>query len=73
MRRIAYDPSTDTLFVQLCDVVLDGGSDAGDDLVMHIGIDGAPGAYEIDHASTHPEHLAFVLSELRALQPALAA
>lgn len=73
MTAIRYDVSSDTMFVQLRDVALDGGEDVGVDLVVHIGVDGAPGAYEIDHASTHPEHLAFVLGELRALEQPLAA
>ena len=62
---IRYDADTDTMLVIVRQVPLDGGEDAGADLVVHYGVDGVPAAYEIDHASEHPEHLAFVLAQLR--------
>jgi hypothetical protein len=44
-----------------------GGEDAGPDLVIHYAPDGAPWMWEIEHASTHPEHIAAALAELRRL------
>jgi hypothetical protein len=44
-----------------------GGEDAGPDLVIHYAPDGAPWMWEIENASTHPEHIAAALAELRRL------
>jgi hypothetical protein len=41
------------------------GRDAGADLVIHYAPDGAPWLWEIEHASSHPEHIATALVELR--------
>ncbi len=49
------------------------GRDAGVDLVIHYAPDGAPWLWEIEHASTHPEHIARALAELRRLGGPLAA
>jgi hypothetical protein len=44
-----------------------GGEDAGPDLVIHYAPDGTPWMWEIENASTHPEHIAAALAELRRL------
>ena len=71
------EPSTDTLRVELRPwpdpapehrPELVGGRDAGVDLVIHYGPDGLPYAWEIEHASRHPEHIAAALDALRAAQ-----
>jgi hypothetical protein len=41
------------------------GRDAGADLVIHYAPDGRPWLWEIEHASTHPEHIVAALAELR--------
>jgi hypothetical protein len=41
------------------------GCDAGIDLVIHYAPDGRPWLWEIEHASSHPEHIAAALAELR--------
>jgi hypothetical protein len=41
------------------------GHDAGADLVIHYAPDGRPWLWEIEHASSHPEHIAAALAELR--------
>ena len=38
-----------------------GGQDAGQDLVIHCAADGQPWLWEIEHASTHPDHIAAAL------------
>lgn len=74
---ILYEPSTDTLLVELRPwpapapehrPELAGGRDAGEDLVIHDAPDGQPYAWEIEHASRHPEHIAAALAALRAAQ-----
>ncbi len=74
---VLYEPSTDTLRVELRPwpepapdhhPELVGGRDAGVDLVIHYGPDGLPCAWEIEHASKHPEHIAAALAALRAAQ-----
>ena len=69
---VAYDAETDTLLVTLRpwpgtegDIGRVGGTDAGDDLVIHYAPDGEPWAWEIEHASTHPELLAEALAAVR--------
>jgi hypothetical protein len=42
-----------------------GGQDAGEDLVIHHAADGQPWLWEIEHASTHPEHIAAALDRIR--------
>lgn len=70
---VRYYPDTDTLYVEIrpwpegdmrAEAV--GGEDAGEDLVIHYGPDDRPYAYEIEHASRHPEHIAAALAALRA-------
>ena len=73
---IRYFPETDTMAIELRpwpeapenDQAKVGGEDAGEDLVIHY----APDREPIEHASTHPEHIAAVLSEIRgrAARPA---
>jgi hypothetical protein len=41
------------------------GHDAGADLVIHYAPDGGPWLWEIEHASSHPEHIIAALAELR--------
>jgi uncharacterized protein YuzE len=40
----------------------------GEDLVIHYAPDGEPYAWEIEHASKHPEHIAAALEALRQAQ-----
>ncbi len=47
-----------------------GGEDAGEDLVIHYAADGEPWLWEIEHASTHPEHIAAALTQIRKLAEA---
>jgi uncharacterized protein YuzE len=72
---VRYYPDTDTLYVEIRpwphpaggqDTSAVGGEDAGEDLVIHYGPDDRPYAYEIEHASRHPEHIAAALAALRA-------
>jgi uncharacterized protein YuzE len=74
---ILYEPSTDTMRIELRrwpgagagdDLDLAGGEDAGEDLVIHYAPDGEPYAWEIEHASKHPEHIAAALAALRQAQ-----
>jgi hypothetical protein len=62
---VTYDPATDTMLVELrpwpggaaiSQAV--GGEDAGDDLVIHHAPDGSPWAWEVEHASRHPDLVA---------------
>ena len=70
---IRYYPKTDTMAIEVRPWPEDakgdrdqiGGEDAGEDLVIHYGPDGAPWLWEIEHASKHPEHIAAALDELR--------
>jgi len=41
------------------------GYDAGADLVIHYAPDGGPWLWEIEHASSHPEHIIAALAELQ--------
>ena len=72
---VRYYPDTDTLLIEIRpwpqpadgqDASQIGGEDAAEDLVIHYGPDGQPYAYEIEHASRHPEHIAAALAALRA-------
>jgi hypothetical protein len=70
---LTYEPSTDTLLVELRPWPGDaeagepsGGEDAGQDLVIHYAPDGHPWAWEIEHASEHPELVAQALRAVRA-------
>jgi hypothetical protein len=69
---VFYEPSTDTMAIEIRPWPggEDGslGYDAGPDLVIHDAPDGAPWLWEIEHASTHPEHIAAALAELRRLR-----
>ena len=73
MQIVRYFPETDTLAIELrlWPEVLDGdraeasGEDAGEDLVIHCAPDGEPWLWEIEHASSHPEHVAAALSQIR--------
>ncbi|HEV2186594.1 MAG TPA: DUF2283 domain-containing protein [Stellaceae bacterium] len=69
---IRYHPDTDTMAIELRpwprtagDAREIGGEDAGDDLVIHYAADGQPWLWEIEHASTHPEHIAAALGQIR--------
>jgi hypothetical protein len=68
---VFYEPTTDTMSIELRpwpggegDY---GGEDAGPDLVIHYAPDGLPWLWEIENASTHPEHIVAGLAELRRL------
>lgn len=72
-RPLTYDPTTDTLLVELrpwpgeagsAEPV--GGEDAAEDLVIHYASDGRPWAWEIEHASEHPDLVAGALRAMRA-------
>lgn len=70
---VTYDPVTDTMLVELRPwpggdaAVRDaGGEDAGEDLVVHVAPDGRPWAWEIEHASRHPDLVARALRATRA-------
>jgi uncharacterized protein YuzE len=69
---IAYDPATDTMLIELRPwpggspaEPLAGGEDAGEDLVIHYAPDGRPWAWEIEHASQHPELVGAALRAMR--------
>jgi uncharacterized protein YuzE len=72
---IRYHPDTDTMAIELRpwpepahglgDDRAIGGSDAGEDLVIHYAADGEPWLWEIEHASRHPEHIAAALEQIR--------
>jgi hypothetical protein len=70
---IRYMPETDTMAIELRpwpeasagDEAQVGGEDAGEDLVIHYAPDGEPWLWEIEHASTHPEHIAAALTQIR--------
>lgn len=72
---IRYYPQTDTMAIELRpwpgledgDRRLIGGEDAGEDLVVHYAPDGEPWLWEIEHASSHPEHIAAALAHIRRL------
>ncbi|MGD9616703.1 MAG: DUF2283 domain-containing protein [Alphaproteobacteria bacterium] len=71
---ITYHPETDTMAIELRPWPGDreqgdaeiGGEDAGEDLVVHYAPDGEPWLWEIEHASTHPEHIAAALALIRS-------
>jgi uncharacterized protein YuzE len=69
---IRYFPDTDTLAIEIRPWPGDsgdprnvGGEDAGEDLVIHYAADGEPWLWEIEHASSHPEHIAAALDQIR--------
>lgn len=74
-QAIRYYPETDSMAIELrpwpgpsgvsADAI--GGEDAGPDLVIHYAADGRPWLWEIEHASTHPEHIAAALEQIRRL------
>lgn len=72
--QITYEPSTDTMYIEVRafvdaapgqDTSRIGGEDAGENLVIHYDATDRPHAYEIEHASEHPEHIIAALKELR--------
>lgn len=70
---IIYDPVTDTMLVELRPwpggdaAARDaGGADAGENLVVHVAPDGRAWAWEIEHASRHPDLVSRALRALRA-------
>ena len=70
---IRYRPDTDTMAIELRpwpetagDTAQIGGEDAGEDLVIHYAADGQPWLWEIEHASSHPEHITAALAEIRS-------
>jgi uncharacterized protein DUF2283 len=71
--EIRYYRETDTMAIELRpwpeapggDPKKIGGQDAGEDLVIHYAADGEPWLWEIEHASTHPEHIAAALGQIR--------
>jgi uncharacterized protein YuzE len=70
---VIYDPATDTMLVELrpwpggaATSQAVGGEDAGDDLVIHYAPDGSPWAWEIEHASRHPDLVGDALRAVRA-------
>ena len=77
---ITYDPATDTMLVELRPwpggspaAPSAGGEDAGVDLVVHHAPDGQPWAWEIEHASEHPELVAEALRRVRSARGMLVA
>lgn len=70
--NIRYYPETDSMAIELRSwpgsatrsSVAIGGEDAGPDLVIHYAADGQPWLWEIEHASTHPEHIAAALEQI---------
>jgi uncharacterized protein YuzE len=70
---IRYYPETDTMAIearpwpegQEGDPNKIGGRDAGEDLVIHYAADGKPWLWEIERASSHAEHIAMALDQLR--------
>jgi uncharacterized protein YuzE len=70
---IRYYPDTDTMAIEVrpwpgstqSDGAQIGGEDAGEDLVIHYAPDGEPWLWEMEHASTHPEHIAAALAQIR--------
>jgi hypothetical protein len=73
--NIRYYPDTDSMAIELrpwpgaapANPAAIGGEDAGIDLVIHYAADGQPWLWEIEHASTHPEHIAAALEAIRRL------
>jgi hypothetical protein len=72
--EIRYYPETDTMAIEVrpwpepdgtADRSAIGGADAGHDLVIHYAADGEPWLWEIEHASSHPEHIAAALAHIR--------
>lgn len=68
---VRYCVATDTMAIELRPwpgrADEDGiGREAGDDLVIHNGPDGAPWLWEIEHASRHPEYIAAALAQLQS-------
>jgi uncharacterized protein YuzE len=76
---IRYFPDTDTMAIEIRpwpgaagDRQNVGGEDAGEDLVIHYAADGEPWFWEIEHASSHPEHIAAALDQIRQKARAVA-
>lgn len=77
---IRYYPETDTMAIEVRPWPEGqegnpneiGGQDAGEDLVIHYAADGQLWLWEIEHASSHPEHIVRALDQLRR-QSAIAA
>jgi hypothetical protein len=73
--NLRYYPETDSMAIELrawpgsgaANPAAIGGEDAGPDLVIHCAADGQPWLWEIEHASTHPEHIAAALEQIRRL------
>ena len=70
---VIFDPATDTMMVALRPWPGGGAADrqagvkdAGEDLVIHMALDGRPWAWEIEHASWHPDLVARALLAMRA-------
>ncbi|MGI4877221.1 MAG: DUF2283 domain-containing protein [Janthinobacterium lividum] len=65
--RVRYYPDTDTMYVELRDGMVDGGEEAGKDLVIYYSEDDVALGYEIESASQHPEHIEAALKLLREI------
>lgn len=68
---VTYDRATDTMLVELRPwpggaATAVGGSDEAEDLVIHYAPDGSPWAWEIEHASRHPDLVGDALRAMRA-------
>ena len=70
---IRYRPDTDTMAIEIRpwpertgNPTQIGGEDAGEDLVIHYAPDGHPWLWEIEHASSHPEHITAALAMIRS-------
>jgi uncharacterized protein YuzE len=70
---VTYDPATDTMLVELrawpggdASRAPAGGQDQGKDLVVHYAPDGKAWAWEIEHASEHPDLIAKALATARS-------
>ena len=67
MRAIEYFPDTDTVYIKLRDGMIDGGEDAGEDLVIYYSVDDVPMGYEIENASNHGDHIQAALKLIREI------
>jgi uncharacterized protein YuzE len=62
--KTSYDPSTDSLYIELRPIPADRTVEAEEDVFVDIGADGEPVGYDIQHASTKRELIAkLVLGE----------
>lgn len=68
MRNLEYFPDTDTMYIKLRDGMIDGGEDAGEDLVIYYSVDDVPMGYEIESASKHGEHIVAAMKLLREIE-----